>query len=194
MFRDAFLDLLKHHIERADVVELGCGQGIDSLYFAAAGCSVTGFDISDEAISMAAGNAAAMQLDVRFIRHDTAYSLPIQDASVDGVFSYLALHYFDASTTVKVVNDICRVLRPGGVLAFCVRSLDDPTFGRGELIEANMYSDDGHVRHFFSVADVRRLLSGWDIVQLEPRRIHYLAEGGPLGGVVDAVVMKPTQR
>ena len=39
-----------------DVLDLGCGKGRNSLFFAANGLNVTAMDISDEALAVAAEN------------------------------------------------------------------------------------------------------------------------------------------
>jgi ubiquinone/menaquinone biosynthesis C-methylase UbiE len=54
----------------------------------------------------------------------TAQAIPLDDASVDGVFVASALHWF---STDEVIAEIARVLRPGGILAAVWNNLSDPS-------------------------------------------------------------------
>ena len=54
----------------------------------------------------------------------TAESLPLEDASVDGVFAAQAFHWF---ANDEAVGEIARVLRSGGVLALIWNEPGDPS-------------------------------------------------------------------
>lgn len=89
-----------------------------------------------------------------------AAPLPFEDASFDVVYAHLSLHYFPDRETRDVLRDLSRILVPGGVLAFLCKSTDDPLYGKGDLIEPDMFDYAGHVRHFFSEGYARSCLSG----------------------------------
>lgn len=172
-FVDAFLAELPH--DAGPLLELGCGQGHDALYVASRGYFLHALDFSSVAIERATRNLRAHPgSDVDFRQHDIAEALPFADGSFDGIFSYLSLHYFDDSTTRSVFRELYRVARSGGVLAFCVKSVRDPLFGQGTLLGPDMYSLNGHVRHFFDPRYAIGLLDGWELVHIEERHGRYL--------------------
>jgi len=96
----------QHEGER--VLEIGCGTGCDLLQFARHGALATGVDITPGHLKLArqrVGNlATALYGDGR--------DLPFPDASFDYVYSHGVLHHSDEPR--KVVQEIFRVLRPGG--------------------------------------------------------------------------------
>jgi hypothetical protein len=55
---------------------------------------------------------------------------------------------------------------PHGILAFCVKSAQDPLYGKGTRVAPDMYSLDGHVRHFFSREYATDLLRAWEILRM----------------------------
>ena len=66
----------------------------------------------------------------------------------------MALHYFDAATTKKVFADIYRVLKPEGIFATLVNSVDDSEMKEYnyEKIEDDFYKNPaGIAKRYFSV-------------------------------------------
>lgn len=161
--RELFLARLP---KRSDVLDIGCGQGHDLRAMARKGHRVAGVDFSSVAIQQARKRVCGWNLtrrrnvDLRI--HDIADRLPFEDGQFAGVYSHLALHYFHDDVTRRIFGEIHRVLRPGGLLVFSVKSTDDPYCGKGEQLGERIYSRKGHVRHFFDDAYVKDLLYDWD--------------------------------
>jgi SAM-dependent methyltransferase len=145
------------------VLEIGCGQGREALNLTQQGLQVSALDHSTTAIDTANRLAKQSGARVNFLEHDATQPLPYGKQFFSGVFSHLSLHYFDDETTQRVFDEIARVTMPGGALYFTVRSVRDPLHGEGARIAENMYCRNGHVRHFFSVEYVRKLLSSWRV-------------------------------
>jgi SAM-dependent methyltransferase len=190
-FTERFIRALPPAAVAQPILKLGCGQGHDALLIASSGYSVYGLDFSPVALEQARKYAEAHPgLHLRFRCHDTSKPLPFQDGELCGVYSYLSLHYFTDAVTRAVFREIHRVLRPGGILAFCVKSTDDPLHGKGIQLEQDMYCLDGHVRHFFSPDYIRGLLRGWQILFLSEVRTNYLRSDVP-SGTVQTMARKP---
>lgn len=160
----------------ASVLELGCGAGEDAASLIASGFRVVAFDLSREAIRRAGGNAP----DARFFVADLRAPLPVRSAAVHCVVASLSIHYFSWLRTVAIIDEVRRVLRPGGVFVFRVNATDDVNFGasQGEELEPNFYHvpPDGRnnrpYKRFFDDAAVRALLTpGWRIDSLAHRTI-----------------------
>jgi len=94
------------------ILEIGAGDGRDSIFFAKKGNEVTGIDIAPGAIEMAKKNAqSAGMLDKITFQVGDAERLQFGDSSFDGVFSISVLHATDLNLSLK---EIARVLRHGG--------------------------------------------------------------------------------
>lgn len=103
------MEFAKHAGE--DVLEIGAGIGTDLAQFARHGARVTDLDLSGGHLALAQENLRLRGLEGRFIHHD-AEDLPFADASFDLVYSNGVLHH--TPNTRHVVDEIFRVLRPGG--------------------------------------------------------------------------------
>lgn len=91
------------------VVDLACGSGPMSRELARPGRTVVGLDISEHELSLAAERGPGP-----WIRAD-ALALPFRDGSVDVVTSSMGLVV--ATPLTRVLEEVARILRPGGVLA-----------------------------------------------------------------------------
>ena len=107
-----FLDETLRRIPNgADVLELGCGTGIDALELAA-GRRYTGVDISARMLA----SASRRVTDGRFIRSDvTAMDAP--EASFDAVVALYVLGHVPPAEHAPLFRSVHRWLRRGGV--FC---------------------------------------------------------------------------
>lgn len=179
-FRELFLSLLSGLGGAGSaVLELGCGQGQDAIAFGAAGHRVDATDFAANAMS-AARKALPAALAGRVSLHqvDTTNPLPFADGRYSAVYAYLSLHYFDDATTRSVFAEVCRVLRPGGLFAFTVKSVNDRLYGTGDRLGPDMYCLDGHVRHFFSPQYAHELLRGWKVLAMVERSGSFVGARG----------------
>ena len=129
------------------LLELGCGEGNDSIYFAEQGHEVVATDVAKSIIAQNTHRYSHPKL--RFVQQDTGEPLAFPDASFDAVYARLSLHYFTDVVTRGVFAEIARVLKPGGKFCFMCKSTDDRLYGKGKQIEPDMFESD-HIRHFFS--------------------------------------------
>ncbi|KAA0888162.1 class I SAM-dependent methyltransferase [Oryzomonas rubra] len=164
-----------------NLLELGGGQGRDTIYFAQNGFTVTTLDYADEGVKAIAEKAdkAGLSKRLRILRHDVRNPLPFPDASFDACYSHML--FCMALTTVELEflsSEIRRVLKSGGLNIYTVRHTGDPHYGtrinRGE----DMYEVNGFIVHFFSREKVEHLARGYEIVSIDefeegplPRRL-----------------------
>jgi SAM-dependent methyltransferase len=106
------------------ILDLGCGVGWTSRLLARRGHTVTGVDISPDAIAAARELAAAEQIsNVQFVEGD--YEVEIAEASYDFVLFYDTLHH--AEDERAALQTAFRALKPNGaVLAF------EPGYGHSQ--------------------------------------------------------------
>lgn len=93
------------------VLEIGCGLGTDGAQFAAAGAVYTGVDLTGAAVELARRRFGLFNLPGTFATAD-AEKLDFKDESFDLVYSHGVLHH--TPDTQKAINEVHRVLRPGG--------------------------------------------------------------------------------
>lgn len=102
--------------EGDDVLDAGCGPGYDALRMAAVvgkTGAVTGIDISQRMIAIAEAKAEGTGLSVSFRTGDVR-NLPFPDASFDKIRIERTLQILECPG--KVLDEMIRVLRPGGLL------------------------------------------------------------------------------
>ncbi len=174
-------------VHQKDILDLGCGTGKDTVYFAQKGHQVTAMDFSDNAIAALNADVRKRKLrTVRAIVGDIAESLPFKNKSFDVVYAHLSLHYFDTKTTIELFKEIHRVLRPEGLLFVKCKSERDPLYGQGEKVGEDMFCTD-HVRHFFTQQFMEEMLEPFSIREI--RRSESTVDGRT-SAFVEAIAQK----
>lgn len=106
-----------------DVLDVGCGQGIDLVEYARAGAHATGIDLTPRHAELARSHLEALGLQANVVDGDAEH-LPFEDASFDVVSSNGVLHH--TPDMPAALREIRRVLRPGGkarIIVYNQRSL-----------------------------------------------------------------------
>jgi SAM-dependent methyltransferase len=167
--RSALPVLLKHKVK--NVLELGCGQGRDTLFLAENGMEVTALDYSETGLCQIGERASScgVQGSVTLKIGDARNGLPFDDGTFDACFSHM---FFTMQLTEKelafIFAEVLRVLRPGGLNIYSVRNVHDPHFGKGEHFGEGMWQNPlGFVVHFFDEEKVMRLASGYEILWIK---------------------------
>lgn len=118
---DLIMDTLKFGECPITIVDLGCGTGRMTEFMANDFDRVIGLDISGEMIregKRRLGNPAEIEL----IETD-GESIPLEDNSVDVVFSYLVFQHIKSRSMVeKNFEEVYRVLKPDGLFKVRIRS------------------------------------------------------------------------
>lgn len=144
--------------QSGSILELGAGRGQDSLYFADREYQVESTDlVIDDADRKFSELVSRKTVDIQ-------QPLPYENETFDIVYAHLALHYFDSKTTIEIFNEVIRVLKPGGVFAFLVNSVNDPEYDTGKKIEDNYFETDGTKKRYFSEESAREFGSRFDII------------------------------
>ena len=68
----------------------------------------------------------------------------------------------------RLVAEVERVLRPGGVFVYTVRHTGDAHYGTGTAHGDDIYEQDGFAVHFFDRALVDALADGWHLDEVQP--------------------------
>jgi ubiquinone/menaquinone biosynthesis C-methylase UbiE len=94
-----------------DVLDVGCGQGMDLYRYAAGSANATGIDLTPRHVALARSHLEAMGVQAEVVIGD-AERMPFADNSFDRVSSNGVLHH--TPDIHAALAEIHRVLRPGG--------------------------------------------------------------------------------
>ncbi|MES2965746.1 MAG: class I SAM-dependent methyltransferase [Bdellovibrionota bacterium] len=112
---DSFYDRLRAlgvGLPQQRILDLGTGTGLLARKFAEQGSLVSGIDISDGQIEAARELAREQRLSIDF-RVSPAETTPFPSHSFDAITANQCWLYFDKP---KVIREVKRLLKPGGVL------------------------------------------------------------------------------
>ena len=153
-----------------NVIELGAGLGRDTIFFAKNSIHIEALDYSKASIESIINKSKKLNL-TNFIKtkfFDVRKRLPFKDNSVEGCFSHMlycmALSNHDL---VNLNNEICRILKPGGINIYTVRNTEDGDYKNGKHIGEDLYENDGFIVHFFSKEKVNQLSDGFKVLNIE---------------------------
>ena len=150
--------------KKGKLLELGAGNGQDSLYFSRQGYEVTSTDLIGTALVTAKRKAGEEGLGINFQEIDTSKPLPFNDESFDIVYSHLALHYLDKAGTEKLFLEIYRVLKAGGIMASIFNTAEDPEphCAEFEKVEENYYRkiSANFCKRYFSIEETECFING----------------------------------
>jgi NAD(P)-dependent dehydrogenase (short-subunit alcohol dehydrogenase family) len=172
-----------------DLLELGAGQGRDTLYLARQGFSVHATDFSETALHQLRLDAQRDGLDERVTAalHDVRDPLPPADRTVGAVYANLLLSMALSRAELRsLTNEIHRVLRPGGLFVYTVWSIDALRPGSQDLGDG-LTAHEGFAVRFFDRALVDELAERWEVAGVdsydeghEPYRLYRVSLVKPL--------------
>jgi 2-polyprenyl-3-methyl-5-hydroxy-6-metoxy-1,4-benzoquinol methylase len=98
-------------VDGKKILELGCGFGEMSVYWAKQGADVTASDLSYGMLQIACQLAELHKVSIK-IHQCSAHSTQLQTNEYDVVYCGNLLHHVDIPSTLK---EIKRILKPGGI-------------------------------------------------------------------------------
>jgi len=184
---DAFSDKYDHHYDHAKgrcyhihvsrhlmemlpnrgfLLDIGCGTGLFLDRYVAEGGAAVGIDISRGMIRQA--RRRCMQTDFTV---GTGENLPFADDSFDAVSCLLAFSYM--KDPQGMLNEACRVLKPGGSIAICTLGKKLLTCGIpalyqiGDMMRVNHLLIRNFGEHYFNEEEMLGLFGSAGFVDLE---------------------------
>jgi tellurite methyltransferase len=164
------------------VLDLGSGTGRHLVHFARLGFAVYGLDDSPEGTRLARHWLASEGLaaDVRVqSMHDP---LPYADAFFDAVIAVQVIHHARLAAIRRLVGEMTRVLKPGGLVFVTVPALQNQASAFEEIEPGTFIPLDGPEKglphHYFSVAELRELFGGFDVEDIHVDAVSHLCLSG----------------
>jgi len=152
------------------LLELGCGNGRDSLFFYRNGINVTAVDASDCTIAQL--KQQYEEDNICFICDDFVCSPAIFSGQFDYCYSRFSLHAINESQELEVIKNVFNVLKSKGKFFIEVRSVHDELYGKGEKVGEDAFVYDGHYRRFVKKEELESRLKqcGFNIEYSEEQK------------------------
>lgn len=152
------------------ILELGSGQGRDTMFFASRGFQVMAADYTQTAVATITSKAqsAGLSNQISAVRQDVRERLAFPDESFDACYSHMLFCMaLTTSELERLSREVWRVLRPGGLNVYTVRHTSDAHCGTGIHRGEDMWEVGGFIVHFFNREKLIHLAKGFEIVSID---------------------------
>jgi SAM-dependent methyltransferase len=161
---------LKHRGHRK-VYDLGCGLGRHLFFLLEMGFDVYGSDYSLDAVRDVNQRLEEMVYEHR-VKHESMTEISEPDESCDAVIAYNVVYHAYLADMIKTLNNIHRILRPGGSLLITFQSITSPIYNKEEEVEPRTIvkkkePEIGIPHHLVDQDEILKLLSGYHIEDLK---------------------------
>jgi ubiquinone/menaquinone biosynthesis C-methylase UbiE len=150
-----------------NLLEVGCGTGIDLVRFARGGAKVTGIDLSKTAIDLARKNfeQSEQHADLSVMNGEC---MQFADNTFDAVYAHGVLQY--TADIEKMVAEIHRVLKPGGEAIVMVYNKNSWLNLMRKVTNVPLEHEDAPVLKKYSVRELKQLLHPFQDYRIIPER------------------------
>jgi len=150
------------------VLDVGCGTGVDLVRFARGGARTTGVDIADSAIALARQNVAHRGVSANLLVAD-GEALPLPTGYFDFVFAHGVAQY--TGNGRRLVEEVFRVLKPGGEAVFQGYNRLSWLNALSKLMKVDLEHEGAPVLDKYSPGEFRALVDIFPSVDLVFERV-----------------------
>lgn len=150
-----------------DVLDVGCGAGVEVVRFAKGGARIVGVDIAASAVALTKANLAQQGQSARVDVAD-GEKLPFANNSFDFVYAHGVVQY--TNNDRALVEECRRVLRPGGLAMFQVYNRISWLNALSKVMKTPLEHEDAPVLKRYSISELRALVSVFASVEIVPER------------------------
>jgi SAM-dependent methyltransferase len=167
------------------VLDLGSGTGRNSFYFAEQGATVTGYEFSDTAISLAERFAKMAELPITYRKQDIGAPYPLKNASINLVLDVMSSNSLNTEGRNTYLHEVRRVLKPGAHLFVRALSKDGDQHAKylvehhpGLEPDTYMHPDLGICEKVFTEKEFRDTYGAYFTIESLERAYHYVTSAG----------------
>ena len=164
-----------------NLLDLGCGIGRHSVFFAENGFRVTGYDLSDSGLNILEEQARKRGLDIGTVRGNFN-ELPFEGESFDTVLAFHSIYHLDSEGMKNVIRELARVTKPGGEIYLTLISKNSASFNSPDCVVVDEHvrmkkEEEGSVlpHYFVDYKDIRELFARFEILSV--RQIEDIYDG-----------------
>ncbi|NVM43324.1 MAG: class I SAM-dependent methyltransferase [Candidatus Lokiarchaeota archaeon] len=155
------------------VLDLGCGTGRHLLFLLKKGFEVYGLDGSPSGIEIAKNWLAEENLSSELVCQKIEHKFPYIDGFFDAVISIQVMHHNLMKDVLFTVNEIIRVLKPGGHMFLTFPLLQGFYINKQDMkrVETRTYipltgQEKGLPHHFFTVSEIKRVFGAFHLSEI----------------------------
>lgn len=156
------------------VLDLGCGEGRDSVFFAGRGAVVFGVDVSDAGLAKARRLARRREVPVRWVHGPVTGLLP--SGPFDLIFSCGSLHYVPRDRRAELFARLRAMTRPGGHQAHLV------------FTDRLVHEEKGEIVEYYDAGELRDAFVNWQVLKRADHVISCAQDGTVHGHAVEEIV------
>jgi ubiquinone/menaquinone biosynthesis C-methylase UbiE len=180
-----------------DKIVLDCGAGGDCpplALFAEHGYKAYGIEISDSQIKKANEFADMQGLELNISKGDMR-KLQFEDESISYIYSYNSIFHMPKADIKKSINEIKRVLKPGGICCLNFLSKEDGCYGEGEKVGEDEFLQEEHggkvIHSYYELDEAEQSFNDMEILFKENRVLERIYEGEKIKqGYIDYIIRK----
>jgi len=167
-FAKSILTYLQHGNH---LVDLGCGNGRDSLFFLENGINVFGVDSCQIAID-SLKSITGSRKNIEFLCDDFINNSYIYNRKYDYFYSRFTIHSITEDEENILLSNVFNSLNHGGLFFIEVRGIHDEIYGKGEPAGRNAYIYNEHFRRFIVNDELINALvnKGFEVIYNEESR------------------------
>lgn len=176
---------------------LDCGAGGDCpplALFSKFGYKTYGIELSDSQIEEAEKFSKEHKLELNISKGDMRM-LPFADESISFIYSYNSIFHMEKEDITKAVNEIKRVLKPGGICLINFLSINDSDYGQGEKLGEGEFLQvergEKVIHTYYDIKEGEKHFQDMNILFKENRVLERLYEGKKIKqGYIDYIAQK----
>lgn len=147
----SFAKMIINHIDKkTTLLELGCGNGRDSFYFAKNNIKTIALDLSQKAIK---NNSSFKHDNVEFKVADFTNLNDNEFENLGTIYSRFTLHSVSREAYLRTIDWCYRNLPEDGKFYIEARTINDPLYGRGTEVGIDEFVTT-HYRRFLDIKEV----------------------------------------
>jgi cyclopropane fatty-acyl-phospholipid synthase-like methyltransferase len=146
--------VVKQLVKGSRLLEIGCGNGRDAVFFAQNDFEVECLDTSEEAIKQ------MQKLNLPRIKAKVSDFTTFNKGNYfDAIYSRFSLHMLTDDELYCCVKNVYANLKKAGFFFIETRTVKDTIFGKGEPAGRNAYIYQSHYRHFLVKEELEAVLT-----------------------------------
>jgi len=162
------------------ILDLGCGTGRHTVYFAERGFDVYGFDFSSHAIHRSKERLKEKKLSAHLMVWDMRKRFPYQNEFFDAVIAIRVIHHAPMKIIKHVFSEVNRTMKKGGYFFAQVPTFQKTFWSSGKWMESGTRiplegPEKGIPHHGFTEQELLELSNSFsfEVKEINEREEHY---------------------